>query len=96
MIKLEILQRLFFNDLNCSGNLEDGLEYRGSGIVESKHFDSVPSVSGKDYCVVYISPFGLVKREWRAASEISIYAATDDDFERLKSAIECLEAEQNK
>lgn len=88
---MEGLDLCFFNDLEGGSNLEFGLDYLAAGIVESKHFDKVPNVSGKDYCVVYISPWGAVEREWRAASEIRIYTVDPDDYELLKTAITTLE-----
>lgn len=90
------MSNLFFRDLSCDGCLEGGLEYLTSGIVESKHFDDKPSVSGKDYSVVYISPFGIVEREWRAEAEIKIYEVDACDFENLKTAIYQLEKAQTE
>ena len=84
---MEYMDSCFFNDLEVAGNHEFGLDYLAAGIVESKHFDKEPNVSGKDYCVVFINPWGVVERQWRAASEIRVYAVGPEDYEQLKTAI---------
>lgn len=83
------LGHCFFLDMQPIS--ENGLQYRATGIVESKHFEKVPSVSGKDYAVVYISPWGEAVREWRSASEITVYEVDEQDFDRLVNAFEDLE-----
>lgn len=69
----------FFIDKDQSD--ENGLEFFAAGIVESKHFNEKPNVSGKDYCVVYICPFGFVERAWRSVNEIKMYQVDKTEFE---------------
>lgn len=82
------VKNTFFVDKGNGSNLENGLPYFAAGIVLSKHFDKEPNASGKDYCVRYISPFGEVCCEWRAADEISIIEVDSHDFEHLERVIQ--------
>ena len=63
---MEYLDSCFFNDLEGASNHEFGLDYLAAGIVESKHFDKEPNLSGKDYCVVFFNTWGAVERQWIA------------------------------
>jgi len=79
----------FFIDKDCESNLEDGLPYFAAGIIEFDfRINKTSSPSGKDFAVVFINPWGVVSREWRAFDDIRIIEVDEYDFEKLKQDIE--------
>ena len=82
----------FFIDKNCEENLKDGLPYFAAGIIEEDYrIDERQSFSGKDFAVVFIDPWGVVSREWRAFDDIRIIEVNNYDFEMLKESIRSYE-----
>ena len=78
----------FFIDKDCEPNLENGLPYFAAGIIEKDwRIDEKWSPSGKDFAVVFINPWGIVSREWRAFDDIRIIEVDNYDFEMLKESI---------
>lgn len=67
-----------FIDKNKNKNLNHGLEYYATGKIVKKYH---PTVSGKEVCVEYISPFGEYECEWRSYDEIEIFEIDDDYLE---------------
>lgn len=81
----------FFLDKESGRNLKDGLPYFAAGIIDGDfRKDGKPSVSGKDFAVLFVDPWGGVQCEWRAEDEIQIFEVDEDDFENLKDAIKAL------
>lgn len=79
----------FFIDTDCESNLENGLPYYAAGLIESDYTnDGKGSVSGKDFVVAFIDPWGDIQREWRAINEIRIIEASESDYDWLKFSIE--------
>lgn len=75
---------LQFVDKEKGGNLQYGIEYFATGLIEADETNNgVGNPSGKDYLVVFISPWGEVKRQWRAVGEIVIAPIECDDAEWL-------------
>jgi len=96
----------FFIDKDCEPNLEHGLPFFAAGIIEQdfrsnnefliqsfvqSDISLAPTKSGKDFAVVFIDPWGIVNRAWRAFDDIRIIDVDSCDFEILKDAIEILE-----
>jgi len=87
----------FFIDLECNCNLHDELPYFAAGIIEDDYRENKKeSISGKDYCVVFIDPWGDVCREWRGIDEIKIIEVSHSAFEMLKTNINMLEGAKNE
>lgn len=84
---------LFFYDLNVT--IEKGLEFTASGLIDSKWSKDKANVSGKDYCVSYITPFGDIYNDWRDASEIKSYTVEHSDYINLKFVISQLDKAQS-
>ena len=82
----------FFIDKNCEENLKDGLPYFAAGIIEQDCRAGIKQLpSGKDFAVVFIDPWGVVSREWRAFDDIRIIEVNNYDFEMLKESIRSYE-----
>ena len=79
----------FFIDKSCEENLMHGLPYFAAGIIEKDwRINEKPALSGKDFAVVFINPWGTVSRQWRAFDDIRILEVDEEDFEALEYAIE--------
>jgi len=79
----------FFIDKDCESNLEDGLPYFATGLIEQDwRINKTSSPSGKDFAVAFIDPWGIVNRAWRAFDDIRIIEVDEYDFEKLKQYIE--------
>ena len=79
--------RLKFIDKEKAGNLHSGLEYYACGLVISDHTKEggLGNLSGKDYSVGYIDPWGQYQSEWRCVEEVEVSPIDDDDAEWLDS-----------
>jgi hypothetical protein len=79
----------FFIDKYCDENMEHGLSYYASGLIETDYTkEGKGNPSGKDFSVIFIDPWGEVKGEWRGVDEILIIDANVDDFVKLQENIE--------
>jgi len=82
----------FFIDKDCELNLENGLPFFAAGIIEQDFRAGIKQLpSGKDFAVVFIDPWGIINRAWRAFDDIRIINVDSCDFEILKDAIKILE-----
>lgn len=85
------MARAFF-DKEPNANLENGVLYHAAGLVESNHMiNDEPSLSGKDYMVTFIDPWGRLMHAWRAKDEIVTYELSEGDAEILQSAFDAVE-----
>jgi len=85
------MARAFF-DKDPNANLENGMLYHAAGLVQSNHMiNDESSVSGKDYCVTFIDPWGNLVNAWRAKSDVVTYDLCDTDAEILHLAFEAAE-----
>lgn len=76
-----------FIDKSCAANLQNGLEYYAAGLIISDHSDT-SGISGKDYAVAHIDPWGTCQYEWRAKDEIVISDIDQYDYEYLQICYE--------
>jgi hypothetical protein len=85
---IEVNMFLFFNDLKSGENFKNGLQFHAAGIIEKDYRkNGKPSLSGKDFIVSYIDPWGNNSIEWRSENEIEIFEVGREDFEYLKHCI---------
>lgn len=85
------MARAFF-DKDPNANLENGVLYHAAGLVDGNHMiKDEPSLSGKDYSVTFIDPWGRLIHAWRAKDEIVTYELCDTDAEILQAAYDALE-----
>jgi hypothetical protein len=85
------MARAFF-DKDPNANLENGVLYHAAGLVESNNMiNNEPTLSGKDYMVTFIDPWGRLMHAWRAKSDVVTYELSDTDAEILQAAFEAVE-----
>lgn len=85
------MARAFF-DKDPNANLENGVLYHAAGLVESNQMiNDEPTLSGKDYSVTFIDPWGRLIHAWRAKDEIVTYELCNTDAEILQAAYDALE-----
>jgi len=83
---------LQFIDKGKDENFLNGIAYYACGIIMEDHMENgQPNVSGKDYAVKYIDPWGRVNYVWRASGDVEVSPIDEGDYQLLLMAIERLE-----
>lgn len=85
------MARAFF-DKDPNANLQNGMLFHAAGLIQSNHMlDDMPTLSGKDYYVTFIDPWGQLVNAWRAKDEVVTYELCEGDAETLHLAFEAVE-----